>query len=183
MKIESMEQATEERVAHEEEATYRQGLCKNWMLRHGQRPDGLSRLSTAADVAVLLVAAGSVALHATGVAIGLVILGLVASHAMNRSFRRLEKLAFADLECEAAGGAFKRQAAQSSPFYTLAKLATKSRVRAKQAWVEQRMELFLKRRARKNQDAEILGNQVLRLGSIRGTADADRGGEFQFARA
>jgi hypothetical protein len=183
MKIESMEQPTEERIAHEQEATYRQGLCRNWMLRHGQRPDSLSRLSTTSDVAVLLAAAGAVALHATGLAIGLAVLGLIASHAMNRSFRSLEKLAFADLEREAAGETFKRHASQRSPFYALAKVAMKSRVRAKQAWVDKRMELFLKRRAHKNQDAEILGNQVLRLGSIRASADADRNGEFQFARA
>ncbi|HTA38785.1 MAG TPA: hypothetical protein VK760_06905 [Candidatus Acidoferrales bacterium] len=174
MKRDAIEPATEQRAAPEEEAIYRHGLCRNWALRYGQRPDSLSRLSAFTDGAVLLAAAAAAGLHAFGPAIGIAVLGLIASHAMNRSFLKVERGAFADVEREATGGAFVRNRSQASPFYALAKVAVKPRVRAKNAWVEKRMELFLSRRAHKQRQAEIFEKQTIKLGSIHGTLDARR---------
>jgi hypothetical protein len=157
----------------EEEATYRQGLSKNWTLRYGQRPDGLSRLCAFSDGIVLLAAAAALGLHAPGFAAGIAVLGFIASHAMNGSFRKLEKVAFADLERESTGAKAVRNPLQSSPLFALAKIAAKPRVRAKNAWVEKRMELFLARRAHKQRQAEIFEKQTIRLGSIHGTAGAE----------
>jgi hypothetical protein len=160
-------------AALEEETTYRQGLCRNWTLRYGQKPDSLSRLTAFSDGVVLVTAAAAFGLHALGAAIGIGVLGLIASHAMNRSFLKVEKAAFADLERELNGGTFVRNPVQASPFYTLAKIAVKPRVRAKNAWVEKRMELFLTRRAHKQRQAEIFEKQTIKLGSIHGTAGAE----------
>jgi multisubunit Na+/H+ antiporter MnhF subunit len=184
MQPEPIEQATKSNAATEEAALYRQGLCRNWTLRYGQRPDSLSRLSGLGDAGALLCGAIALALYWTRsaslqtltIVIGAAIVGLVASHAMNRYFLKLEKLAFLDVEKESAG-AIARHPASASPFYALAKLAMKPRVRAKVAWVERRMENFLARRAHKERQAEIFEKHSIKLGSIHGTADAERGGD------
>jgi hypothetical protein len=163
-----------------EEAIYRQGLSRNWMLRYGQRPDSLSRLSALADACVLVAAAGALALclvrsmpRMLDVAIGIVVFGLIVSHAMNRYFVKLEKRAFVDIEQDSAGSA-TRHPSHVSPFYSLAKMATKPRVRAKHAWVEKRTKAFLRRRAIKQRQAEIFQKQGIKLGSIHGTAGVGR---------
>ncbi len=157
-----------------EEAIYRQGLSRNWALRYGQRPDSLSRLSAIADGIVLAIGAGALALYwirfapqQVSVVIGVAIVGLIASHAMNRYFLKLEKLAFVDLDA----GSVTRHPSHASPFYALAKMATRPRVRAKNAWVEKRTETFLRRRAIKRRQAEIFEKQAVKLGSIHGTAE------------
>jgi hypothetical protein len=157
----------------EEEATYRQGLSKNWTLRYGARRDSLSRLSAYADGLVVVAAAAAFGFHALGAAIGIAVLGFIASHAMNRAFLKVEKAAFADLERELAGDKFVRNPLQGSPFYALAKIAMKPRVRVKNAWIEKRMDLFLARRAQKQRQAEIFEKQSIKLGSIHGTAGTE----------
>ena len=157
-----------------EEATYREGLSRNWMLRHGQRPDSLSRLCAIADAAVLFAAAGALGLHLVAAAIGIAILGLIFSHTANRYFLKVEKLAFADIEREIAGVKGARHSSHVSPLYPLAKIVMKPRARAKQVWVERRTELFLARRAQKRRQADIFEKQTIKLGSIHGTADAAR---------
>jgi hypothetical protein len=170
-------------AALEEEATYRKGLARNWTLRYGQRPDSLSRLSTIADGCAYITGAGWIALywsrsvpHQTlGIVIGAALAGLILSHAMNRYFLKLEKLAFVDVE-QRAVGKVTRHAAQASPFYPLAKIVMKPRARAKHAWVEKRTELFLARRAGKQLQAEIFEKQIVKIGSIHGTLDTARPG-------
>jgi hypothetical protein len=183
MELETVEQAERPNAADEQEATYRQGLSRNWTLRFGGRADSLSRMSGIGDASALLL--GALGLAATfcwphlvprqtlGVAIGVVVVGFIIFHSMNRSFKKLERSAFAEIEAELAGPPVKR-AASNSPLYPLAKIVMKPRVRAKQAWVDQRMALFLSRREQKERQADIFEKQSLKLGSIHGTTGEAR---------
>lgn len=167
--------------AHDDEAFFRQGLSRHWARRFGPRPDGLSRLSGIGDAGILLIAACGLAAafyrpaslppHAVAAIAGAAVTGLILSHALNRSFRALERRAFAELENELAGKRSTRSTS-SSPFLLLAKFAIGPRVRAKHAWIEQRMKPFYARRAANEPGANAFGFH--NLPSIHGTVDDAR---------
>ena len=183
MKDESVEQVAQTNAAQEEEAVYRQGLSRKWALRYGQRSDGLSRLSGIGGACILLAGVAGLAVsvrsahsapsQTVGVLIGAMVLGLIVAQALNGYFLKLEKRAFAQVEQELDRTA-PPSASLGSPLYLLAKPLAKPRVKAKRAWVEHRMSLFLSRRTARERQAEIFENQSIKLGSIHGSTDGRR---------
>jgi hypothetical protein len=187
MKVEPTERESRPTVAQSEETTYRQGLCRKWTSRYGQRRNGLSRLSGIGSAGVLVIGIPGVAAsvywahivpyQTASVVIGAMVIGLVACQTLNRHFLVLEKQAFIQIEQLLEGNPATHKKLVS-PFYLLAKMATKPRVDAKRAWVEQRMNAFLSRRAQKERQADIFERQSLRLGSIHGSTEVGRTLEY-----
>jgi hypothetical protein len=177
----ALEDDARESKATEDEAFFRQGLCRHWTRKFGRRADGLSRLSGISDLGLLSLGALAIGAalrwpahapqHAAAIVCGIVVGGLILSHAANRSFRALEAQAFAELEAELAGKPSTRKS--NSPSHLLAKFVVGPNVRAKHAWVEHRMKAFLARRSGQEEPAGLFGFHSLAPSAVYGTTGED----------